>query len=84
MQNMILNKFSSRSYNTSGDSSSKIFAPDPFINSRRKAARARQHLWRMLALAEIFGELLMLKIVYQGVAGAYSHIAAQSIYAGQD
>ena len=38
----------------------------------------------MLALAEIFGELLMLKIVYQGVAGAYSHIAAQNIYPGQD
>ena len=26
----------------------------------------------------------MLKIVYQGVAGAYSHIAAQNIYPGQD
>lgn len=26
----------------------------------------------------------MMKIVYQGVAGAYSHIAAQNIYPGQD
>ena len=25
----------------------------------------------------------MMKIVYQGVAGAYSHIAAQNIYPGQ-